>query len=115
MKNIKDMYIPPVAMSIMDVLWTNDMPAYIVGGANRDFFMGIEPHDYDIVCAATPDEIERVVKSYGFRSVPSGVDYGVQMVIGDDGIAYEVAAMRKDTNQSTSGNRSECDVVMAQI
>ena len=43
--------------------------AYVVGGAIRDMFMGMDPVDVDIVTSATPEEIEVLFEDYPVTTV----------------------------------------------
>lgn len=52
--------ISPSAQAIIIKLIERGYKAYIVGGAVRDFLLGINPKDFDIATNATPDEIKDV-------------------------------------------------------
>lgn len=54
------MEIPKKIKGIMQKLIDNKFEAYIIGGAVRDHFFGIEPHDYDIFTNATGKQILKV-------------------------------------------------------
>ena len=43
-------------------------PVYAVGGCVRDYLLNIEPKDYDFCTPATPDEIEKCIKSKSIRA-----------------------------------------------
>ena len=49
--------IPSKVKKIMQLLLDNSFDAYIVGGAVRDYILGVKPHDYDIFTNATGKEI----------------------------------------------------------
>ena len=51
------MKIPKNIKEIMQKLHDNKYDAYIIGGAIRDIFLGIEPNDYDIFTNATGKQI----------------------------------------------------------
>ena len=51
------MKIPDKIKFIMQRLLDEGHEAYIIGGAVRDHFMGVEPHDYDIFCSASKDNL----------------------------------------------------------
>ena len=34
--------------------------AYLIGGYPRDFYLGLETHDYDIATSATPDQLKTI-------------------------------------------------------
>lgn len=52
--------IDPNAVDILSRLNQEGFEAYIVGGAVRDLYLGIEPKDYDIATSARPKEIKKV-------------------------------------------------------
>ena len=51
------MEIPKNIEQIMVKLLTNKFEAYVIGGAVRDFFLGLEPNDYDIFTNASGRQI----------------------------------------------------------
>lgn len=52
--------LPEKITNIMAHLISNGFKAYVVGGAIRDFFMDITPHDYDIFTDAQGDMIKQL-------------------------------------------------------
>jgi len=64
---------------------------FIVGGAVRDFLLGITPKDYDFATNATPNEILTIFKKYGKSVCTVGKAFKVVMVHG-----VEIATYRKD-------------------
>ena len=52
-------------------------PAFWVGGCVRDFLLGRDPGDYDIVTSALPEQIERLFP----RTIPVGRKFGVVVVV----------------------------------
>jgi len=64
-------------------------PTYIVGGAVRDLFDGIDAQDVDIVTQATPQQIEELFPDCEVKTV--GRSFGVVLVDG-----FEVATFRHD-------------------
>jgi tRNA nucleotidyltransferase/poly(A) polymerase len=65
--------------------------AYLCGGAVRDNFLDVDPHDYDIVTDATPDELEKIFPDRKVKTV--GANFLVTLV---DNI--EVSTYRSDKN-----------------
>lgn len=63
----------------------------IVGGAVRDWILGLEPKDLDLVTTATPDELETIFP----KTVPVGRSFGVMLVIEGEK-AFEVATLRTE-------------------
>ena len=70
--------------------------AYLVGGAVRDLLMGREPHDFDIVTAAHPDQVIEILSHAGASHANLvGKAFGV-VVVGVDHKTYEVATYRRE-------------------
>jgi len=91
------------AKFIIQRLKDNGYEAYIAGGAVRDMLMGVQPHDYDIVTSAIPEEVERVFSDK--KNLAIRKSFGVIVVIIND-IEYEIATMRIDSN-SSDGRRPD--------
>ena len=81
------MNIPENVRQILEKLSIVD-EAYLVGGCVRDFCMGTEPKDYDVVTNLKP---EKVLELFGITAKQVGKSFGV--VIVDD---IEIATFRKD-------------------
>ena len=81
------------AKFVVNELESNGHAAFIVGGAVRDLYMGIEPSEFDISTSATPKEIENIFK----KTKPVGQSFGVILVIIDN-LFFEVATFREDMN-----------------
>ena len=56
----KDIKLDKGAFSIIRTLQEAGHTTYLVGGAVRDFLLGIEPKDYDISTTATPEEVKKI-------------------------------------------------------
>ncbi|MCR5112754.1 MAG: HD domain-containing protein [Acholeplasmatales bacterium] len=54
----------PDVLKSISILNENGHGAYIVGGAVRDYFLGCEIHDFDVVCDAKIEEIYEIFKDY---------------------------------------------------
>ena len=66
--------------------------AYFVGGCVRDELLGKEPHDYDVVTNARPDDIHKLFPNIiDINSEAFGI-----VVINIDGENVEIATFRKD-------------------
>lgn len=65
--------------------------AYLVGGAVRDIFANLDPHDFDIVTDATPDELAHIFRDKKVDLV--GASFLVTLV---DGV--EISTYRSDKN-----------------
>ena len=53
-------------VGIIESLHKAGFETYLVGGAVRDLLLGLEPKDYDISTAATPEQIRHL---FGRRNV----------------------------------------------
>jgi tRNA nucleotidyltransferase/poly(A) polymerase len=67
--------------------------AYWVGGCVRDFLLGREPGDYDIVTSALPEQIEKLFQ----RTIPVGRKFGVIIVLEGD-YQFQVATFRAEAD-----------------
>jgi len=67
--------------------------AYWVGGCVRDYLLGREPGDYDIVTSALPDQIEKLFP----RTIPVGRKFGVIIVLENDH-QFQVATFRAEAD-----------------
>lgn len=80
------------AISVIQTLKDKGFDALLVGGCVRDLMIGRTPKDWDIATNATPDEVEEIFPD----TVPVGKNFGVIVVVMDDGEIFEVATFRKD-------------------
>lgn len=67
--------------------------AFWVGGCVRDFLLGREPGDFDIVTSALPDQIEKVFP----RTIPVGRKFGVLIVVEGEW-QFQVATFRAEAD-----------------
>ena len=85
--------IPTGAQFILDSLENAGYAAYCVGGCVRDSLRGVEPHDWDIATAATPEAMKCVF--HGQKIVETGLKHGTITVFVDKN-QYEVTTFRND-------------------
>lgn len=81
-------------------------PVYAVGGCVRDFILGIEPKDYDFTTIATPDQIEKCIKSKSMRAFLTGKRFGTigcKVKIEEKYYPIEITTFR--TERYEPGNR----------
>ena len=95
--------IPEDINAIKDVFIKNGHKLFVVGGAVRDALIGKSPKDWDLATDANPDKVEAMMKSGGFRTLPTGKAFGVINVFSDTD-EYEIATFRKDVG---SGRRPD--------
>ena len=69
--------------------------ARAVGGAVRDFLVGIEGSDVDVASTLPPERVMALAAQLGFKAVPTGIDHGtVTLVLPAQVI--EVTTLRRD-------------------
>lgn len=79
------------ATEVVRRLRDSGFAAFWVGGCVRDLEMGREPHDYDIVTDARPEQVTSLFE----HTVLVGAEFGVVMVSAQ-GHQYEVATFRTE-------------------
>lgn len=73
-------------------------PIYVVGGAVRDLVMGHgSVADVDIASAIHPEDFNKLCRSLGYRTIPTGIEHGTVTVLIDDQ-AYEHTTFREDVS-----------------
>jgi poly(A) polymerase len=85
--------VKDLATAIVRRLQEAGYQAFWVGGCVRDFLLGREPDDYDIVTSALPDQIEQLFR----RTIPVGRKFGVMVVI-ESGQQFQVATFRAEAD-----------------
>jgi len=85
---------------ILDILNDSGFESYIVGGAIRDIYMGLQPSDYDIATKARPEEVRKVFENLeGFSVIDTGIDHGTVTVHNKErNISVEITTFRKDVD-----------------
>lgn len=71
----------------------NGFSLYIVGGAIRDYLMGIDNSDFDFCTNATPQQVISLFK----KVIPTGLKHGTVTVL-FKGESYEVTTFRCESN-----------------
>ena len=83
--------VPSDIVKIQKGFKKNGKKLYVVGGAVRDAILGKSPKDFDLATDAKPDEVLKIAKDLGMKTVEVGKSFGVVMVGG-----HEIATFRKD-------------------
>src|SRR5436189_6227096 len=81
------------ATQIVRRLQETGFAAFWVGGCVRDFLLGREPGDYDIVTSALPEQIEKLFK----RTIAVGRKFGVLVVVEGEQ-QFQVATFRAEAD-----------------
>lgn len=89
-----DFVIPNYVRKTLLMLEEQGYKAYIVGGAVRDFFLGLQPKDFDITTNAIPEEVILLANQYGYKVIENlGHNFGVVMMV-VYGEALEIGTFR---------------------
>ena len=83
--------IPSDIKKIHKLFKKNKKKLFVVGGAVRDAILGKNPKDFDLATDAKPDEVLKIAKKGGLKTVEVGKQFGVVIVGG-----HEIATFRKD-------------------
>ena len=94
-KFIKRYPVPAQIKELSSVFFSHGYRLYIVGGAIRDYLLGVENHDFDFCTSATPEQVMGMFK----RVIPTGIKHGtVTIMIENTG--YEVTTFRVESSYS---------------
>lgn len=102
------LHVDTEVKTILETLQRNGYEAYIVGGAVRDLLLGIEPKDYDIATAATPEEIKTL---FGRKARIIGRRFRLVHVYRGKNY-YEVSTFRREPSDEERRGRDGDDGVM---
>ncbi len=69
-------FVPRDVLSVMETIHNAGFDVWVVGGALRDFLLGIEPKDWDIVTSASTAEVMSIFP----RVIPVGIQHGTVQV-----------------------------------
>ena len=90
-ENTLKLKVPSDIIKIQKAFKKNGKKLYVVGGAVRDAILGKSPKDFDLATDAKPDEVLKIAKDLGMKTVEVGKSFGVVIVGG-----HEIATFRKD-------------------
>ena len=74
-----------------------------IGGAVRNWLLGLAPGDVDLATTAPPAAVADRARAAGLKVVPTGIEHGTVTVV-VDGQGYEVTTLREDIE--TDGRRA---------
>ena len=86
---------------------------YVVGGAVRDFYQKIDPHDIDLVTDAQPEESLKILRGKFNVSDEQGKAFGVLRIFTkSEPAGYELATFRKDISRGrdTKGENVKVEI-----
>jgi len=86
---------------INNALKKNGFEAYLVGGCVRDAIMGIEPHDYDFITNAKPQQIKDTLRKEGIPFTTIGEKFGT-IEAHVKGEIFEITTYRKEGSYEDS-------------
>ena len=107
-----NMIIPTDVERIAKLFHDAGKDLFVVGGAVRDFLQGKQPHDYDLVTNALPEESSKILKGWNV-SDEQGKNFGVlRIYTKDEPLGYELAVYRKDISQGrdTKGDDQKVEI-----
>jgi tRNA nucleotidyltransferase/poly(A) polymerase len=107
-----DMPLPNDVIEISNAYRKAHKKLFVVGGAVRDFLQGKNPHDYDLVTNALPEESKQILKDFNV-SDEQGKNFGVLRVYTkSEPLGYEIASYRKDISKGrdTKGNDDKVEL-----
>ncbi len=69
--------------------------ARVVGGAVRDWFLGIEGGDIDLASTLTPEKTMEIAAQQNWKTIPTGIDHGTVTLVLPNRVV-EVTTLRRD-------------------
>lgn len=90
--------------AVLGMLEGGGFQAFVVGGAVRNFLLGIAISDIDLATDATPEVVTALAGENGLRALPTGIAHGTVTVLAG-GNSYEVTTFRKDVE--TDGRHAQ--------
>ncbi len=85
----------PGLRKLLRALQADDGRARLVGGAVRDWLLGLTPADIDFATTLTPGEVMAALEAAGIRAVPTGLSHGTVTAV-TARAPYEVTTLRRD-------------------
>ena len=104
------MHLPDHALALLQRLEDAGYPCYAVGGCVRDAALGLQPHDYDLCTAATPDAMKTLFADHSL--VLAGEKHGTVGVITDGGVV-EITTFRTEGDYADNRHPDRVEFVDA--
>ena len=89
---MKKIPIPGKIKELSNIFYNNGFSLYVVGGAVRDYLLGIENNDWDFCTDAKPDQVMSMFRFV----VPTGVKHGT-VTVHYKGSEYEITTFRTES------------------
>jgi poly(A) polymerase len=103
-----EVVVPRQVMDILGRLQHHGYDAFIVGGAIRDYLLGLPPKDYDIATSATPEQVKAVFRR---RARIIGRRFRIVHVYDELGDICEVSTFRRTPDAEERKDRPDDDGV----
>ena len=87
------MRLPTNVLQCLEALEGASFATYAVGGCVRDHLLGLQPHDFDLCTAATPEQMQAVFSDR--QLVLAGLKHGTVGVVCPDGVV-EITTFRTE-------------------
>lgn len=78
-----------------EILTAHGKQAFLVGGAPRDFLLGLPPQDYDLATDAEPSEIIPLFQRAGARVILTGARFGT-ITVATPTLSFEITTFRTE-------------------
>lgn len=83
--------VPYKLREMAEIFQQNGFSLYLVGGAVRDYVLGLENHDYDFTTDAEPMEVKKMFR----KTIDTGIKHGTVTVLFKGG-SYEITTFRTE-------------------
>ncbi len=103
-----NMNLPTNVLKVFEVVEEYNEDIFLVGGCVRDVYLNRVPKDYDFTSSAKPKELIEMFNLKGFKTVPTGIDYGTITVL-IEGEPFEITTFRADGKYSDGRRPSEVE------
>ena len=92
--------LPTEVIEILNRLNNNGYEAYVIGGAIRDYYLSITPHDFDVVTNATFEEIKELFPNKDNEPVcfKTNAFFNTCLIVFDKGKSIEVTTYSSKDN-----------------
>lgn len=85
--------VPHFVYRAVKTLQEKGYAAWVVGGALRDYWLGLKAKDWDVATDALPQEVMNLFE----KAIPTGIKFGTVTVV-LDGNALEITTFRQEKN-----------------